>query len=121
MNIRTITATYTRKYNMGNYESLELSTMLVGDLDLNDDPIEAQQELFMRCVSAVHDTALELGAVKATPPVNVQPMFMGKPVKTDLIPEHIREFNLDDYEGDCSQRRDGDVNGFGFDLDSDPF
>lgn len=112
MNIRTVTATYTRKYNMGNYESLELSTMLVGDLDLNDDPIEAQQELFMRCVSAVHDTALELGAVKANPPVNVQPYFMGKPV---------RPAAADDYEGDCSQRRDGDVNGFGFDLDSDPF
>ena len=112
MNIRTMTATYSRKYNLGNYESLELSTMLVGDLELNDDPIEAQQELFMRCVSAVHDTALELGAVKATPPVNAQSYFMGKPV---------RPAAADDYKGDYSQRRDGDVNGFGFDLDSDPF
>ena len=46
--------------------------MLVGDLEIGDDPIEAQEELRIRCVSAVHDAAIDLGYVKLVPPVRVQ-------------------------------------------------
>ena len=91
MNIRTLTVSHSRRYNLGNYRSAELSTMIVVDLDSSeDDPFEVQESAFLQCRAAIQKEAEELGYISSTPPVNKAEYYMGK--KRPDAPE----FNLDE-------------------------
>lgn len=68
---------------MGNYESAEFETMVVADLELHESAEDAQAEAFSMCIEAVHRQAEELVDTTAPPHVNVQHLFMGKPVRPD--------------------------------------
>lgn len=53
MYIKTISASYQKKWNTGNYTSLELSASAWADLADNEDPVRAQNELAQHCREAV--------------------------------------------------------------------
>jgi hypothetical protein len=46
MRVVTITATYARTFNLGEYNSMRLEASLSADLDDDDDPAAAHAELF---------------------------------------------------------------------------
>lgn len=46
MRVTTISATYGRRFNLGDYNSLYLEAALTADLDDTDDPEAAHAELF---------------------------------------------------------------------------
>jgi hypothetical protein len=59
MEIKTISVTYTRKFNLGDYESLELSCSLWGQIDpAEEDAQGATQFLFQQAKASVKEAAL---------------------------------------------------------------
>tara|TARA_R100000306_G_C4282516_1_gene95837 strand:- start:301 stop:552 length:252 start_codon:yes stop_codon:yes gene_type:complete len=62
MKVKTISVTYGRKFNLGNYESAELSTTVWADLDREGDlPKEVSQALWAAAKLNVHDQANAIG------------------------------------------------------------
>jgi hypothetical protein len=49
MEIQTISVSYTRKFNLGDFESLEVSDTAWAKLDRDDDESECMEELFNIC------------------------------------------------------------------------
>lgn len=45
MRIKTISATYTQKFNLGNYENCELSTFVAAEVDEDDENIDLAIQL----------------------------------------------------------------------------
>ena len=43
--VKTVSVTYERKFNLGDYEMLHLGTTCWAELDPEDDPIETTQQL----------------------------------------------------------------------------
>jgi hypothetical protein len=59
MEIKTISVTYSRKFNLGDYESLELSCSLWGQIDPAEEDAEgATQFLFQQAKASVKEAAL---------------------------------------------------------------
>jgi hypothetical protein len=58
MEIKTISVTYTRKFNLGDYESLELSCSLWGQIDKEEDAEGATQFLFQQAKASLKEAAL---------------------------------------------------------------
>lgn len=57
MRINTISATYSRKFNLGDYEALELSETTWANLDEEDDPDHCLDELMRMAKMSVFRTA----------------------------------------------------------------
>lgn len=60
MDIKTISVTYQRKFNLGDYESLEIGCSLWGQIDPEEDPEGATQFLFQQAKESVKKAALPL-------------------------------------------------------------
>jgi hypothetical protein len=60
MEIKTISVTYQRKFNLGDYESLEIGCSLWGQIDPEEDPEGATQFLFQQAKESVKQAALPL-------------------------------------------------------------
>ena len=59
MEIKTISVTYNRKFNLGDYESLELSCSLWGQIDPAEEDAEgAAQFLFQQAKDSVKEAAI---------------------------------------------------------------
>jgi hypothetical protein len=59
MEIKTIAVTYTRKFNLGDYESLELSCSLWGQIDpAEEDAQGTTQFLFQQAKDSVKEAAI---------------------------------------------------------------
>ncbi|RCJ18458.1 hypothetical protein A6770_33010 [Nostoc minutum NIES-26] len=57
MEIKTISVTYQRKFNLGDYESLEIGCSLWGQIDPEEDPEGATQFLYQQAKTAVKEAA----------------------------------------------------------------
>lgn len=60
MEIKTISVTYQRKFNLGDYESVEVGCSLWGQIDPEEDPEGATQFLFEQAKAAVKEAAMPL-------------------------------------------------------------
>jgi hypothetical protein len=58
MKITSISATYTRKFNLGDYESLEASETIWCQLDENDDPVDSMDQIMKIAVSSIYQTVM---------------------------------------------------------------
>ena len=77
MNLKTISVTYDRKFNMGDYNSAHIAMTLWADLDEDEDEAEASAALWSMAKANVKAQALPLVSKKAT---EVNEIFMGLPV-----------------------------------------
>ncbi len=77
----------TKKYNLGNYESEEISVFMTVRPDEDEDPNEAWEQLFIRCRGARDDAARELG-LKTQPVVTRKPPSSSRsvPVPPPSVP-----------------------------------
>lgn len=60
MEIKTISVTYHRKFNLGDYESLELGCSLWAQIDPEEDAEGATQFLYMQAKASVKEAAMPL-------------------------------------------------------------
>ncbi|MBD2303879.1 hypothetical protein [Nostoc sp. FACHB-190] len=60
MEIKTISVTYQRKFNLGDYESVEIGCSLWGQIDPEEDAEGATQFLFEQAKTAVKEAAMPL-------------------------------------------------------------
>ena len=58
MRVKTISITYERKFNLGDFNSLAVGTTLWADLDEAEDSVEATRELFAQAKEMVKQQAL---------------------------------------------------------------
>lgn len=58
--IKTISVTYGRKFNLGDYNSADISVTVWADVTDADDPTQATRALFEQAKSAVKEQALPL-------------------------------------------------------------
>jgi hypothetical protein len=58
MNIKTISATYERKFNLGDYNSLNVGATAWADLDETENAQQVHQQLFDHVKDQVRETAL---------------------------------------------------------------
>ncbi|YAF99297.1 MAG: hypothetical protein AB3A66_28050 (plasmid) [Nodularia sp. CChRGM 3473] len=60
MEIKTISVTYQRKFNLGDYESVEVGCSLWGQIDPEEDAEGATQFLFEQAKASVKQAAMPL-------------------------------------------------------------
>ncbi|MBE9053947.1 hypothetical protein IQ243_26820 [Nostocales cyanobacterium LEGE 11386] len=60
MEVKTISVTYHRKFNLGDYESLELGCSLWAQIDPEEDAEGATQFLYMQAKASVKEAAMPL-------------------------------------------------------------
>ncbi len=77
MKLKTISVTYERKFNLGNYQSANIGITLWADLDEDDDEAEAVTAMWEMAKANVKAQALPL--VRDTE-AEVTSIFMGLPV-----------------------------------------
>jgi hypothetical protein len=79
MNIKTISVTYERKLNLGDFNSAAIGVTVWADVEDGEDPAAATNALFAKAKSAVKEQAMPLLSK-----VNAQTreFFMGKPVES---------------------------------------
>jgi hypothetical protein len=58
MEIKTISVSYQRKFNLGDYESVEIGCSLWGQIDLEEDAEGATEFLFEQAKASVKKAAL---------------------------------------------------------------
>ncbi|WP_193200205.1 hypothetical protein [Nostoc sp. MG11] len=58
MEIKTISVTYHRKFNLGDYESLEIGCSLWGQIDPEEDADGATQFLYQQAKASVKEAAM---------------------------------------------------------------
>lgn len=58
MKVKTISATYGRKFNLDDWESMELSCTMWADLDEGEDPAQCEAQLFAMARDQVKAQAL---------------------------------------------------------------
>lgn len=80
MEVQTICLTITRKYNLGDYESEEISVLMSARVDMGEDPASAYSEVLQRCIAARNEAESELGLRKA-PAVTTQSYMAGKRIQ----------------------------------------
>lgn len=78
MILKTISVTYGRKLNMGNYESSNVEMSLWADLEPGDDEAEAAAALRQM---ARHQVMVELARLQPQLKTKVEGIFMGLPVE----------------------------------------
>lgn len=77
MKLKTISATYDRKYNLGDYNSAHIAMTLWADLEDGDDPATAAEALRQM---ARHQVMSELARLDSRLSAKVEGIFMGLPV-----------------------------------------
>lgn len=70
MKLKTVSATYERKFNLGDYNSLALGVTLWADLDETDAPSQALADLQDMARERVRSEYGRLAAARAPAPVN---------------------------------------------------
>ncbi len=81
MQVKTISVNYTRKFNMGNYNSAEMGVTLWADLDLDEDHLEAARDLFEQARELVKEQALPLLQTDRRLAAEATKLVTGKPVE----------------------------------------
>lgn len=79
MNVKTVSVTYERKLNLGDYNSAAIGVTVWADLEEDEDPTTAVRACFDLAKAAVKEQALPLVAKQTA---RVQEFFAGKPVET---------------------------------------
>lgn len=77
MKLKTISATYDRKLNLGEYNSAHIAMTLWADLEEGDDPAAAAEALRQM---ARHQVMAEMARVDKRLEARVADIFMGLPV-----------------------------------------
>jgi hypothetical protein len=77
MKLTTISATYDRKLNLGDYNSAHIAMTLWADLEEGDDPAAAGEALRQM---ARHQVMVEMARIKPELQAKVEGIFMGLPV-----------------------------------------
>lgn len=85
MQLKTVSVTYGRKFNLGDYNSATIDCTLWADLEEGDNEAEAMTALWEMAKNNVKAQALPL-VQKQT--VNVESIFMGLPVQ---VREQLQE------------------------------
>lgn len=67
MRIRTVSVTYGRKLNLGNYNSANISLTLWADIDATEDPSEVTPRLQEGCRQFVRDEVMRLTKPQSPP------------------------------------------------------
>jgi hypothetical protein len=95
MKTKTIGITYTRKFNLGNYESLEISAFMCGEPDEGEDPQAVALLLGEEAKEAVYNAAQEeLKATRYKPAI--KRFFVGK----EIIKQPVYAVNFEDFDSD---------------------
>jgi len=79
MKLTTISATYDRKLNLGDYNSAHIAMTLWADLEEGDDPALAANALRQM---ARHHVLAEMARIKPELQAKVEGIFMGLPLAT---------------------------------------
>ena len=77
MRLKTISVTYGRKLNLGDYNSVHVETSLWADLDEGDDEASAAENLRQM---ARNQVTAEMARVEPRLQARAQDLFMGLPV-----------------------------------------
>lgn len=78
MRLKTISATYDRKLNLGDYNSAHISISLWADVELGDDPATCGEALRQM---ARHQVMAEIARLKPELKAKVEGVFMGLPLE----------------------------------------
>ncbi|MBW4596260.1 MAG: hypothetical protein KME46_25980 [Brasilonema angustatum HA4187-MV1] len=89
MQIKTVAISYHRKFNLGDFESIDIGCDLWASLDEDEDSEACTQFLYMQAKQAVKDAAMPV--IKASEyqrmKIKQHKRVMGKPVVEDSIDE----------------------------------
>ncbi|MCA9366843.1 hypothetical protein KC887_01095 [Candidatus Kaiserbacteria bacterium] len=77
MQLKTISATYDRKLNLGDFNSAHIAMTLWADIDEGDDPATAAESLRQM---ARHQVMAEMARIRPELQAKVEDIFMGLPV-----------------------------------------
>lgn len=78
MNIKTVSVTYGRKWNVGNYESATVELSIWADVDEDDDPDYVTAALWAMAKASVKEQSMPLIREREA---EVEQVFMGLPIK----------------------------------------
>ncbi|MGE4197656.1 MAG: hypothetical protein AB7G11_11095 [Phycisphaerales bacterium] len=67
MQVKTISVTYERKFNLGNYQSANLGTSIWAELDEDDDEAKCLERLRSQARASVRDEYQRLKRASETP------------------------------------------------------
>ncbi len=83
MKTTTVSISYSRKFNLGNYESIELGCSLWAQVDEDEDPEAVTQFLYLQAKQAVKQAAMPV--IKSSQYqqtiVKQQKRFMNQPIE----------------------------------------
>lgn len=71
MYIKTISASYERKVNLGDFSSMTVGASTWADLDEDEDPAESERKLFEFCREQVKAEVLRVVKSKGQQPVSI--------------------------------------------------
>ncbi len=80
MRVKTVAVGVRRKYNLGNYESVELDVTMWAEVDEDEEPNRVAAYLFEECKSLIREQS-----PKNKPPANERYSKFGLPASRDEI------------------------------------
>ena len=83
MRVRTVCCTYTKRFNIGNYESVEFSVLQTADLEQEDDERGTALLLLEEAKRIVHQAAKDDLSVSDSPSAKKH-LFMGKEIESSF-------------------------------------
>ena len=88
MNIKSLSVNYSQKFNLGNYEAIEMSIFLHAEIEPNE-PIEGVAELLIqKAKEAVYEQAQKVTNAHDVTCPSIQKYYMGK--RADKLPSELR-------------------------------
>lgn len=95
MELKTISTTYGRKLNLGDYNSIHIEMSLWADLEEGDDPALGAEALRQM---ARHQVMTEMARIKPSLEAEITDIFMGLPVSVrDTLEESDDDFGDNDW------------------------
>jgi hypothetical protein len=94
MQIKTVAISYHRKFNLGDYESLDIGCDLWASVDEDESEEACTQFLYMQAKQAVKDAAMPVLRANdyQRAKIKSQKRFMGKPVVEEPINNEEEDF-----------------------------
>lgn len=83
MQIKTISVTYDRKHNLGDFSSANIGVTVWADLEPGEDAAQATRALFDQAKAHVKEQLLPLTAKQNGANARMQETFLGQPVQKE--------------------------------------
>ena len=93
MKVSTVSISYSRKFNLGDFESIDIGCSLWAQVDEDENPDRVTAFLYEQAKASVKEAAMPV--IRASQyqqaKVKQQKRFMGKPVEEDEVENPVEE------------------------------